>query len=73
MHKNKKKIIDIFYFYAGVSVSASSIILSEFLISYSIEDMLKMFKDISYNIFSIPYKYRIKCEFSLLYAKYSDR
>lgn len=34
--------------------------------------MLKMFKDISYNIFSIPYRYRITSGFGLLYAKYPD-
>ena len=68
--KTNKKIIDIFDFYAGVS--ASSIILSGLLIGYSVEDMLKMFKDISYNIFSIPYRYRITSGFGLLYAKYPD-
>jgi patatin-like phospholipase/acyl hydrolase len=68
--QTNKKIIDIFDFYAGVS--ASSIILSGLLIGYSVEDMLKMFKDISYNIFSIPYRYRISSAFGLLNAKYPD-
>ena len=68
--KTNKKIIDIFDFYAGVS--ASSIILGGLLTDYSVEEMLIKIKDISYNIFNIPYRYRISSAFGLFKSKYPD-
>ena len=68
--KTNKKIIDIFDFYSGVS--ASSIVLGGLLIDYSVSDMIDMFKNISTNIFSIPYYYKIYSGFGLFNSTYPD-
>jgi len=68
--KTNKKITDIFDFYSGVS--ASSIILSGILTKYSVEEIIRLFKEISHIIFYKSYYYTIKSVFGLLNSKYPD-
>lgn len=68
--KTNKKITDIFDFYSGVS--ASAIILSGLLTKYSIDEMLNLFKDISYNIFYRSYYYTFTSGFGIFNSKYPE-
>ena len=68
--KTNKKIIEIFDFYSGVS--ASSIILSAILTEYTVEEIIKQFKEISKTIFYKSYFYTMSSGFGLFNSKYPD-
>jgi patatin-like phospholipase/acyl hydrolase len=68
--KTGRKILDMFDFFAGVS--ASSIILSCLLTKYSVEEIIKIFKDFSNKIFYKSYFYTLKSGFGLFDAKYPE-
>ena len=69
-NKTNKKIIDLFDFFAGVSVS--SLIISCLLLNYSIDELILIIKNISKNIFSRSNYYIITSLFGLIKSKYSD-
>jgi len=68
--KTGEKIIDLFDFFSGVS--ASAIILSGLLTIYSLEEIIKKFKELSSQIFYKSYFYTIKSMFGVLDSKYPD-
>jgi len=69
-NKTNKKIIDMFDYFAGVS--ASSIILAGLLTRYSVDDMIKIFKEIANKIFYRSYYYSLISGFGLFNSKYPD-
>lgn len=68
--KTNKKIIDLFDFFSGVSVS--SLILSFLLLSYSVDELIIFIKKMSRNIFYRSNFYTLVSAFGILRSKYLD-
>ena len=68
--KTGKNILDLFDYFAGVS--ASSIVLSALLTKYTVQDMLKLFKEISEKIFYRSLIHMVKSGFGFFDSKYTD-